>query len=435
MTKTRLAVAALLLVLPAVAGAQSVQRLQVDRIVAVVGDEPIKWSQVMEAVAQQQARGMPVPPDSAGQLALARQILNGLIDVELVVQRAREMAIEVPEDRIRQQVDQQIANIRRQFPNEEDMRSALTDAGFASIEEYRRATMEFARREALQQGLMNQLRQEKKLPAVSVSEDEITRAFDQYKPQLDQRPATVTFRQIVIPPQATPEAKAVAKAKADSILAALRAGGDFEQIARRESMDTSSAQLGGDLGWARRGTMVPAFEYYLFTLQPGQLSPVFETVYGYHVLRVDRVQPAERKSRHILIRPTIDSVARAKTKALADSVADLWRNGAPFDSLVTQFHDEYELRGSPTPFVRDSLPEAYRQAFAEQVAGTIVTPFPIGPESAPKYVIAQLQTVTEAGEYSVAEYRQLIREQIAQEKAFRKWLDQLREVTYVSVRM
>ena len=435
MTKSTLALVALTLALPAAAAAQNVQRYPVDRIVAVVGSEPIRWTEVLEVYNQQKARGMPEPPDSAAQMALARQILDGLIDTELMVQRARDLAIEVPEDRIRAEIDQRIAGIRRQFPTEEGLRTALTEAGFASIEEYRRQTMEFARREALQQGLMRTLQQEKKLPAVSVSEEEITSAFDEYKPQLEQRPATVTFRQIVIPPQATAEAKAVAKAKADSVLAALRAGGDFEQIARRESMDTASAQLGGDLGWARRGTMVPAFEYWLFTLQPGQLSPVFETVYGFHVLRVDRVQPAERKSRHILIRPAIDSVALAQTRALADSVAELWRNGAPFDSLVAQFHDEYELRGSPTPFVRDSLPEAYQQAFANQAGGTIVTPFPIGPPTAPKFVIAQLQTVTETGEYSITEYRQLIREQLAQQKALRKWLDQLRAETYVSVRM
>ena len=435
MTKTTLALAALLLSLPVVAGAQNGQRHPVDRIVAVVGSEPILLSEVREVYAQQLARGMPEPPDSAAQMALARQILNGLIDTELMVQRARDMAIEAPEDRIRAQVDQQLAAIRRQFPNEDDLRRALTDAGYVSIEEYRRSIMEFGRREALQQGLMSQLRMEKKLPAVSVTDEEISRAFDQYKPQLEQRPATVTFRQIVIPPQATAESKAAAKRKADSLLVVLRADGDFEQIARRESMDTASAQLGGDLGWARRGTMVPAFEYWLFTLQPGQLSPVFETVYGYHILRVDRVQPAERKSRHVLIRPTIDSVARAQTRALADSVADLWRNGASFDSLVAQFHDEYELRGSPTPFVRDSLPAEYQQAFAQHPAGTIVPPFPIGPPTAPKFVIAQLQTVTETGEYSEAEYRQLIREQIAQEKAVRKWLDQLRAETYVSIRM
>ena len=435
MTKISSALAALLLALPIAAGAQNTQRHPIDRVVATVGTEPILWSEVMEAVAQQRARGMPMPTDTAGQMALARQILHGLIDTELMVQRARVLGIEVPEDRIRAQVDQQIAGIRQQFPSEDNLRAALTEAGYASIEEYRRSIMEFGRREALQQGLMNQLRMEKKLPAVSVSEQEITAAFDRYKPQLDQRPATVTFRQIVIPPQATAEAKAVAKAKADSILAALRGDADFEQLARRESMDTASAQLGGDLGWARRGNMVPAFEYWLFTLQPGQLSPVFETVYGYHVLRVDRVQPAERKSRHILIRPTIDSVARARTRALADSVAELWRNGAPFDSLVTKFHDEYELRGSPTPYVRDSLPEAYQQAFADHPEGAIVPPFPIGPSSAPKYVVAQLQTLTQAGEYSIGEYRQLIREQIVQEKALRKWLDQLRRETYVAVHM
>lgn len=416
------------------ASGQDANRYPVDRVVATVGSQPILWSEVMEAFAAQRARGMPDPPDSASQMALARQLLQNLIDEELMVQRARELAIEVPEEDIRRQVDQQIAEIRGRFASEEQLRAALLEAGFASIEEYRRLSMEQARRGVLQRSLVQRIRQDKQLPAVAVTEEEVTRAVEQAQGTLGNRPATVTFRQVVIPPQPSPEAKAAARRKADSLLALIREGGDFEQLARRESMDSASAQLGGDLGWARRGAMVPTFEYWLYTLQPGQVSPVFETLYGYHILRVDRVQPAERKSRHILIRPEIDSVARARTRALADSVAELWRNGTPFDTLVAKFHDNIEERG-PATWPRDSLPAAYQQAFAGQPEGSIVPPFPIGLESAPKYVVAHLESVVEAGEYSATDYRQIIREQLMQEKAFRKWLDGLRQRTYVAIRM
>lgn len=419
---------------PAAAQTPALNRYPVDRVVAVVNTEPILWSEVMEVYAQQRAQGRPEPRDSAAQMALAREILGTIIDEELMVQRARQMGIEVQDEEIRQQVDRRIADIRRQFPTEEALRSALADAGFANIDEYRRLTIESARRAALQRQLMGQLRQEKKLPAVNVTEDEITKAFEQARGTLGERPASVTFKQIVIPPRPSPEAKATARAKADSLLVEIRAGADFEQVARRESMD-GSRELGGDLGWARRGQMVPAFEYWLFSLQPGQTSPVFETIFGYHILRVDRAQPAERKSRHILIRPAIDSAAIARTQALADSVAELWRNGASFDSLAGEYHDVYEDRGFPTPYPRDSLPDAYRQAFEGRTAGEVVPPFPIGNPAEPKFVVARLETVTERGEYSVEDYRQLIREQLLQEKAIRRWLDQLRRQSHVVVSM
>jgi peptidyl-prolyl cis-trans isomerase SurA len=83
--------------------------------------------------------------------------------------------------------------------------------------------------------------------------------------------------------------------------------------------------------------MVPEFDRYLFgyyALQPGQLSPVVETAFGYHIIRVDRVNAGEVKSRHILVTPTIDSADVARARLEGDSVAAQWRAGASFDSLA-----------------------------------------------------------------------------------------------------
>src|SRR5690606_24273692 len=128
----------------------------------------------------------------------------------------------------------------------------------------------------------------------------------------------VGFRQIIVTPDATPAAKAVAKAKADSVRAEIANGANFEEVAKRESMD-GSAQLGGDLGWIRRGKTVPEFERWIFSLPPGQLSPVVETSFGYHVIRVDRVQPSEVKARHVLIMAKVDSADLVRARAEADS--------------------------------------------------------------------------------------------------------------------
>ena len=60
---------------------------------------------------------------------------------------------------------------------------------------------------------------------------------------------------------------------------------------------------------------------------------MFETPFGYHIMRVDRVQAGEVHAHHILITPVIDSADLATARLEADSVAKAWRAGASFDSL------------------------------------------------------------------------------------------------------
>src|SRR5205085_12223481 len=150
------------------------------------------------------------------------------------------------------------------------------------------------RRQNLQQKAFGELK--KTARPVNVTEEDISAAFEKSRADLQKRPATVTFRQIIVAPHASAAAKARAKARADALLAEIRKVGDFEQIAKRESMDPGTKQLGGDLGWNRRGGgLVPEFESMMFALRPGEVSPVIETAFGYHIIRVDRVQSAEVK--------------------------------------------------------------------------------------------------------------------------------------------
>lgn len=77
---------------------------------------------------------------------------------------------------------------------------------------------------------------------------------------------------------------------AESVLAQLKAGASFEQLAREASAEAGSAQKGGDLGWVTPGLMVKPFEEAAFALNPGQTSDVVQTSFGFHVIRVDAVE-------------------------------------------------------------------------------------------------------------------------------------------------
>lgn len=120
-------------------------------------------------------------------------------------------------------------------------------------------------------------------------------------------PEQVHARHILIsvPADANPQQKAAAKAQADEILQKLKNGGDFAQLAKQYSDDTTNKDNGGDLGFFGRGEMIKPFEEAAFTLKPGQMA-VVETQFGFHVIRVD-----ETKAAHV------DSIDEAKPKIVA----------------------------------------------------------------------------------------------------------------------
>jgi peptidyl-prolyl cis-trans isomerase SurA len=420
---------------PATAARPVPASLPIDRVVAIVGAQPLLWTDVLTAVNQRRAQGMQLPTDSAGQAVLARSVLSELVDEEILVQKAKEMKLEVTDADVGSAADRQIKSVRANFKSDEEYRTELRNAGLGTPEEYRKSLIEQFRRQQLQQKAFAELR--KRAKPVNVSEEDVTAAFERSRAALQKRPATVTFRQIVVAPKASPAAKAKAKARADSLLLEIKKGGDFEQIAKRESMDPGTKQLGGDLGWNRRGSgLVPEFEMVMFALRPGDVSPVIETAFGYHIIRVDRVQSAEVKARHILIAPVIDSADVARAKVEADSVAAQWRRGVPYDSLVAKHHDVTEEKGVLQPFQRDSLPASYQAVLAGAKAKDITNSFQLAnPRGAPKFAVIQVVTATEAGEYDQAEIREQIRAQLADERSIRALLDDLRKQTYVSLRM
>jgi peptidyl-prolyl cis-trans isomerase SurA len=411
--------------------------ISLERVVAIVGDQPVLWSSVIEAVNVRRAQGMQIPQDSAGQLALIGEVVNDLVDQELLVQKAKDLKVDVADEDVAAGVDNQIKRVRSQFSSDAEYKSELKKAGFGTPEEYRKGLLEQAKRSELQRRVVEKLKQDGKLIPVNVTEQEVSEAFDKHRTSLPRRPASITFRQIVVAPKPSAAAKAAAHARADTLLNDLKHGAEFAELAKRASEDPGSRDLGGDLGWHRRGDMVPEFDRWMFALPPGQLSPVIETSFGFHIIKVDRVRPGEVKAAHILIKWKIDSGAVAAAHHEADSVLKLWQNGASFDTLVARYHDTNEEKGSLQPFPRDSLPPSYQSAFAGKTRNDFVGPFAIPDRvtGAQKFVIAQILDTQEGGDYTVADLRQTIRSQLQEERSFRRLLDGLRKETYVSIRI
>jgi peptidyl-prolyl cis-trans isomerase SurA len=407
----------------------------VDRVVAVVGNRPVLASQVDEEVFSRQSQGAKLPTTPEGLNGVRQEIVSSIIDEELLVQQAqRDTSIKVTDEEIAGGVEEQVRKVRGNFTSEVDYRAELKKAGFQTPEEYRRWLTDQQRRAAFQNRLIEKLRTDGKLKPVAPTEKEMRAFFGEQKATLGSRPATVSFRQIVVSPVPSADAKLKAKAQADSIVLELRRGADFATAARRFSQDPGSKEQGGSLNWFRRGVMVPEFERVAFGLKPGVVSDPVESPFGYHIIQVERVQPGEVQARHILIVPQIDSVHVDSARGIADSVRKALVTGASFDSLQRVYHDRSAERdGENVPVTK--LPEAYGKVIGEADSGAVLPVFTMpGAGGRDQFIVLKVTNRRPEGEVRYEDVRDRIREQLGQQLAIRRYLDRLRKATYVEIR-
>jgi len=410
-----------------------------DRIVAVVGTRPILASQIEEEMVQQQAQGQALPTDSAALATLRRQILDRLIELEILVQQAeRDTSIKVTDQEVLDQVEQTYQNVRKQFSNENDFRDQIRQARFGSVEEWRRWLADGQRRQLYAQRLIEAQRQKGKLRPIPPTDAQMREFWEQNRDQQPKRPATVSFRQIVIKPTPDSAARMRALQRAESLVVQLRHGGDFTAAAKQFSGDSASAAQGGELGWFRRGVMVKEFEDVAFRIRPGEIAGPVETAYGFHIINVERTQPAEILARHILVMPEISAAQIAIAKRQADSLHDALARGgvsASFDSLAKIYADPQEPKlAEEAPFT--DLPPQYQTVLANDTTVGLKRVIVEGADTPRiKFVVLEVTARHDAGELSYEDVKLRIRQSLGDQLAIRHFVDQLRRQIYVDIRL
>jgi peptidyl-prolyl cis-trans isomerase D len=153
--------------------------------------------------------------------------------------------------------------------------------------------------------------------APQVTDAEVQQYYNQHQKdyQVDDQ---VKVRHILVKvdPGADATADAAAKQKAEDILKQLRAGGNFADLAKKNSDDPGSKDTGGELGFIKHGVTVPEFDKAAFALQPGQTSDLVKTKFGYHIIQSEEKQTAHTRSLDE-VKPTIVAVLTRQKEAQA----------------------------------------------------------------------------------------------------------------------
>jgi peptidyl-prolyl cis-trans isomerase D len=223
---------------------------------------------------------------------------------------------------------------------------------------------------------------------------------------------------IQVPSGANAQVDAAAKAKAEDILKQIQKGGNFAELAKKNSDDPGSKDTGGELGFAQRGRMVPEFDQAIFTQKIGEVK-IVKTQYGYHIVEVEERTPAHSQSLAEVL-PTIQAtLMRQKSTAAQDAFARALTSEAVKNGLE-KTAAAHHLQLVTTPQVNSSgvipaLPDG-TQLIAHAFGAKVSDP----PQSAPTgegYAVFQVKTVIPAHAPTFADWKSHVADDYRNEQA------------------
>jgi peptidyl-prolyl cis-trans isomerase D len=376
------------------------------------GGNPVGMDQYAQQVQQRFGMTVPVFEEQIKQLLLEEKFRRLVTD-----------GISASPAELQEQFRYQNEKVKLDYAllKPEDLEAKITpdEAEIKAAYEKRKSQYQIPEKRVVQYGLVDltKLRQN-----VQISDDDLKakyqRDIQQYEVPNRVHAAHILFMTVGKPDAEVDEIKK----KAEDVLKQLKKGAKFEDLAKKNSEDPGTKDKGGDLGWIVQGQTVPEFEKVAFSLQPGTVSDLVKTQYGFHIIKVLAKETAHTKPfdevKDSIRAPMLLTKADDQAGKIAEQLAAAIRksNRTPLTDLARDYH--LEAAQTRAVAATDPLIELGNSSEAKDTIfrlreGEVSQPI----RTDRGYVVLSLKQVIPAHQASLDEVRDKIVASLKQEKA------------------
>lgn len=299
-----------------------------DKVVAVVGKNMIKLSELETSyLYQKQRTGIIDEPHDA-----KCEILEGLLVNKLMLHQANIDSISVTEEEVNRELDNNLREKIASYGSKENFEKQMNKT-LGEIKEYYK--------DITKENILIRQEGAKITGSIKVTPKDVSDFYNNIPkdslPTVDQE---YEFSQIVKTPKISDQEKNIIKERLNGYRERILKGDKFSTLAALYSEDPGSSKKGGELSFSR-GDMVGEFESVAFSLRAGEVSPVFETKFGYHIIQMIERKGDHVNCRHMLLQPTVSNIELMKAKSELDSIYTLIKeNKISFEQAVKTFSDD-----------------------------------------------------------------------------------------------
>lgn len=406
----------------------------IDKVVAVVGKNIVLLSDVENQYTQLKAQG-PITESAKC------QIFEELLYQKLLLDQAQKDSIEVTEAEIEDNLERRLRYFVSQIGSEEKLEEFYGKSITEIKDEFR---------EVIAKQMLSERMQGRLTESIKVTPTEIHKFYKALpKDSLPQLNRQIILEQIVKYPPLDEKEKLAIKEKLRAYRERVLNGEKFATLAVLYSEDLGSARKGGELGYVGRTDLVPEFAAVAFKLkEPGDISRIVETEYGFHIIQLIEKRGELMNLRHILLKPKVSPMDLYKAQTFLDSVRTLVTNDSiSFADAATKFSEDIEtnknngLMINPNTgnsiFEYDQLQPAIAYAIKNSKKGDITQPFKTQDNKGQEvYKLIRIKDIIEPHTATISQDYQLIQDMCTvnkKQKFVDLWIKRKQDNTYIKL--